>query len=203
MKQLNITCFFFFISFYSFAQFTEIPSGSFTGFPYTFSQDSGLNPSLCDTLVYTFRLMTGPMSVSKITDSGSTNANDTMARASKIYSVNRIDSTNDHITGSPFAYFINYQSGNDSAWMFNVFRDVIMKTRSCLSSGWVDEADGFWIHDPEYGRKIRYEYVIKKVKPGINPGLNNAIITIEFFPDLSGTMYDKFVLYRVDMVIHL
>jgi hypothetical protein len=202
MKKIYITCSFILISFFSFAQFTEIPSGRFTGFPYAFSQDSGLNPSLCDTLNYTLRLMEGTLSQSKLADSGSINANDTMSRASRIYSVNRIDSTSDHITGSPFAYFIQYQSGNDSAWMFKVFTDVIMKTRDCLSNGMVQEADAFWIHDPEYGRKIRYEYVIKKVKPGISPALNNAIITIQFYPDTRGVISDKFVLYRVDMVIH-
>jgi len=202
MKQLLLTSLFLFLGFFGIAQYTQIPSGKFTGFPYAFSQDSGLNPSICDTLMYTFRMITGNLNNGKVADSGSINANDSMSRVSNIYSVNRIDSTTDHITGSPFAYFIQYQTGNDSAWMFNVFSNLIMKTRDCLSTGVVNEADGFWIHDPEYNRKIRYEYVIKKVKPGINPVLNNSIITIEFYPDVTSGMSDKFVLYRVNMVIH-
>jgi len=202
MKKLSLTCLFLVIAFLSFAQFTQIPADKFTGFPYTFSQDSGLNPSVCDTLMYTFRLMSDNLATLKVPDSSSANTKDSLSRATNIYSVNRIDSTNDHITGSPFAYFIQYQSGNDSAWMFNVFNNLIMKTRDCLVSGIVQEADGFWIHDPEYARKIRYEYIIKKVKAGINPILTNAIITLEFYPDVSGTISDKFVLYRVNMVIH-
>ena len=114
--------------------------------------------------MYTFRLMSDNSATLKIPDSSSANTKDSLSRATVIYSVNRIDSTNDHITGSPFAYFIQYQSGNDSAWMFNVFNNLIMKTRDCLSSGIVQDADGFWIHDPEYARKIRYEYVSKKLQ---------------------------------------
>jgi hypothetical protein len=202
MKQFLLTSSFLFLGFLSYAQYTQIPSGKFAGFPYSFSQDSGLNPSLCDTLMYTFKMMSGNLNTLKVPDSTSAAAKDSMDRATKIYSVNRIDSTNDNITGSPFAYFIQYQSGNDSSWMFNVFNNLIMKTRDCLSSGIVQEADGFWIHDPEFSRKVRYEYIIKKVKAGINPVLTNAIVTIEFYPDVSSGMSDKFVLYRVNMVIH-
>ena len=202
MKKLFLTFLFLFPVFFSFAQFTQIPAGKFTGFPYEFSQDSGLNPSLCDTLIYTFRVMSGNLTTLKVPDSSSASTKDSLSKSARIYSVNKIDSTNDHITGSPFAYFIQYQSGNDSAWMFNVFTNLIMKTRDCLTTGVVQEADGFWIHDPEYSRKLRYEYVIKEVKSGINPILNNAIVTIEFYPDVISAMSDKFVLYRVDMVIH-
>ena len=86
--------------------------------------------------------------------------------------------------------------------MFNIFTNVIEKVKECLLTDIVKEADGFLIRDPEFSRKLRYEYVIKQVKDGINPVLTNSIITIEFFPDTRGIISDRFVLYRVNIVIH-
>ena len=179
------------------AQYTQIPTGKFSGLPYGLSQDSGLNPSLCDTLKYVFRQFTDSINIRKDTSTISDSNN-----TSRIYNVNRIDSLNDNITGSPFAYVIQYQSGNDSVWMFNVFSNVIEKVKECLLDGIVKEADGFLIHDPGYARKLRYEYVIKTVKQGIDPKLCHAIISIEFYPDMRGIVSDRFVLYRVNLVVH-
>jgi len=199
MKQFCVLSVFIIITFYSRGQFTQIQSGSFTGFPYTQSQDSGLNPSLCDTLEYVFRHFTDSLKVNR--QPGTSTYNDSGSRAT-VYSVNRIDSLKDNLTGTRFVYFIQYQSGNDSAWMFNVFTNVIAKVKECLLSDIVKTADGFLIHDPEYSRKLRYEYVIKEVKDNIDPVLTNSIITVEFFPDTRGIISDRFVLYRVNIVVH-
>ncbi len=202
MKSIFVLCFFISFTYFGYAQYTQIPTGRFSGFPYGQSQDSGLNPSICDTLKYIFRQFTDSFYIKKDTGNTSGYTSKDTITTSKIYSVDRLDSLNDNITGSPFVYIIQYQSGNDSVWMFNVFRNVIEKVKECLLGGIVKEADGHLSHDPEYSRNLRYEYVIKTLKDGMDPKLRNSIISIQFYPDTRGIVSDKFVLYRVNLVIH-
>jgi hypothetical protein len=185
-----------------FAQtYNQNTSPNNTTLPYPNPYDTNLNPSICDTLNYIFISITDSFKTIKGQQTRYIQNKDTNLAGRISYS--RIPgSLNDNIiTGSPFVFFCPYRYGKDSLKMYNVYTSLISAVGSCLLNGPVQNLSVYYTKASDNARIIHYSYLITEVKPGIDPRLKNATVTIEFKPDVSGLVTDNYTTYRVNIII--